>query len=147
MNWEFLKPYDIMELESESSIEEFEKEIGYTFPGDFKDFVRHCNGASFEKECFDVDIEEIGTTDFRPYSFNRTDSISIWRLSGFDETDEDLKEIAKKYINIADTSFGDLICYNVTDNHLYFIDHETLEIVKLADSFTEFSHMLYEDEY
>ena len=146
MNWDFLGPSDVEVLESENIIEEYEKEIGYTFPNDFKSFMRQCNGARLEKELFDVDIEDIGTTDFRTFSFNKDSASSIWDLGPFDEMDDYFKKLANKYTCIADTSFGDFICYNVKNDRLYFFDHETLKKIKLANSFTEFSRMLYEDE-
>ena len=146
MNWDFLGPSDVEKLESENIIEEYENKVGYTFPEDFKSFMRQCNGAFLEKELFDVDIEEIGTTDFRTFSFNKDSSSSMWEFGEFDEMDDYFKKLAKKYICIADTSFGDFICYNIKNDKLYFFDHETLRKVKLANSFTEFSQMLYEDE-
>ena len=52
MNWDFLGPSDVENLESENIIEEYENKVGYTFPEDFKSFMRQCNGAFLEKELF-----------------------------------------------------------------------------------------------
>ena len=43
-------------------------------------------------------------------------------------------------------SFGDHICFDTTNNHIVFIDHETLETEELADTFSEFINSLYEYE-
>ena len=34
--------------------------------------------------------------------------------------------------------FGNLICFDKTNDHIVFIDHETLSIEPVADSFSEF---------
>lgn len=40
MNWRWVKP-----LESEDLIKEYEENIGYTFPNEYKEVVKNYNGA------------------------------------------------------------------------------------------------------
>ncbi len=143
MNWSHLNIYRHRELKSENMILEFEEMMKYTLPEDFKDFVRHHNGARLINDAFDVNIEAIGTTDFSPLSFNKGDPENIWNFCEWYNEDE--QDFVGKYLEFGMTSAGDHICFDMTNNHIVLIDHETLEIAEVADTFTEFSHMLYED--
>lgn len=144
-NWDHLKFEDVEELESKDLVEEFEKLIGYVFPEDFKDFVYKYNCPYFITDTFDVDIEDIGSTVFDLHSFNKDSGCSVWKM--YEWYNEDEQDFVGKYIQFGSSGFGDYICFDMETNEVVFIDHETLEIVKLADTFTEFTHMLYEDDY
>ena len=147
MNWKDMEWDYVEELESDSIIEEFEAFVGYTFPEDYKECVKLYNGGAPEYTDFDVKNESIGTTciDYL-YSFNKDASESIWDLYGWDEFCEETEGLIGKYIAFAGDSGGNSLCFDTETNHIVFVDHETLEIEELADTFTEFINLLYEYE-
>ena len=142
MKWDFIE-----KLEDEKLIEEFEQFVGYTLPEDYKACVKLYNGGAPEWDSFDVKNEDIGTTDLGYlHSFNKDSGNSIWKLYDWDEECEEYKDFIGRYIEFTSTSFGDHICFDTTNNHIVFIDHETLETEELADTFSEFINSLYEYE-
>lgn len=42
------------------------------------------------------------------------------------------------YIVFACDPFGNIICFDKTNDHIVFIDHETLSMEPVADSFSKF---------
>ena len=50
------------------------------------------------------------------------------------------------YVVFANEPFGNIICFDKTNDHIVFIDHETLSIEYVADSFSEFIAGLKEIE-
>lgn len=140
MNWRWTKP-----LESDELITEYEERIGYTFPDDFKEFVRQYNGGRPEWKCF------YSWTGKRKHervfnnllSFNKEDRSSIWKYNDWDGSDWDSStngEI-KNYVMIARDAFGNLICYDRRTIGIVWVDHEEPDfpkaVEKVADSFTE----------
>ena len=145
MKWQEMKWSWVKQLKSDNLIEEFENMIGYTFPEDYKECVRLNNGGAPELEAFDVKNEYIGTTGFGYlYSFNKDDISSIWNLYEWDECDDDQRAFIGRYIPFTSSAGGDPVCFDTTNNHVVFIDHETLEVEELANSFSAFIEMLYE---
>ena len=51
MNWRWVKP-----LESEDLIKEYEENIGYTFPNEYKEVVKNYNGARPEFKEFKLNL-------------------------------------------------------------------------------------------
>lgn len=91
-------------------------------------------------------------------SFNKNDSeFTIWEaVVAYDGHIQVAKEcgdledinayetIFNRYVIFADTPFGNEIAFGRTDDSVVFIDHETLDVEKVADSFDEFLDCLYE---
>ncbi len=155
MDWDLATP-----LESKKLIEAYERLRRYTFPQSFKDCVELNNGGCPMLTEFDTDETEGRMFGFL-YSFNACEKqgITVWdNVNAYEirvqdaMADEDidcLNDIAYIYQNFvcfADTSFGDEIAFYKRDDSVVFIDHETLEIEKIADSFEEFIDSLYEED-
>ncbi len=155
MDWDLATP-----LESKKLIEAYERVRGYTFPQSFKDCVELNNGGRPKLTEFDTDETEGRIFDCL-YSFNAREEhgTTVWENVNTYETfardaiiDKDidwLSDVAYIYQNFvcfADTPFGDEIAFYKPDDRIVLIDHETLEIEKIADSFEEFIDSLYEED-
>ena len=51
-----------------------------------------------------------------------------------------------RYIPFAYSEGGNDICFDTSNNHIVYIDHETADIEEVADTFTGFINSLYEYE-
>lgn len=157
LKWEYIDP-----LESETLINEFEELVGYKFVDSYRQCVVQNNGGCPNKDVFDTDVAE-GRCIGYLFSFNKNDKFSVWDSIDIDKSNievaeqygvsgefERLKYIFDRYVAFADSPAGDDIAFDKTDDSVVFIDHETLEIEKIANSFDEFLSCLYEfedDEY
>lgn len=154
MKWEDVEP-----LESKKLIDEFEKLCDYTFPKSFRKCVKRNNGGTPEKDTFDTETTEERMIGFL-LSFNKDDSVpNMWDVvetyqtnialaekdGAWDEAEE-YRNILNKYVIFADTPFGDDIAFDRTDDSIVYIDHETFEVEKIADSFDEFLDCLYDED-
>ena len=145
MNWDNIELWDYNKLDSDSLIGEFEGLIKYVFPDDFKDFVLQYNWARPEKDTFDTKVTE-GRDIMAISSFNKEDIETIWNSYEWDEECEEFKGFTGRYIPFAFSNCGDDICFDASNNHIVYIDHETAEVEEVADTFTEFINSLYEYE-
>lgn len=152
MKWNFIKP-----LKSESSIDEFEELRGYKFQDSFRRCIIKNNGGRPEFDTFDTERTQercMGSL----LSFNKDDKWTVWFsveayeckidfAKQYDDIEEAsaLEEIFNRYVVFADTPFGDDIAFDKTDDSVVFIDHETLEVEKIADSFDAFLECLYDE--
>lgn len=146
MNWDNIELWDYNKLESDSLIGEFESLVKYVFPDDFKDFVRQYNWARPKKDEFDTKVTK-GRDIMAISSFNKDDGETIWNSYEWDEECEGFEGFTGRYIPFAFSNCGDDICFDASNNHIVYIDHETAEIEEVADTFTEFINSLYESEY
>lgn len=141
MEWRF-----VHNLQSEDLITDYEKTVKYCFPDDFKNCIKIYNGAYPILKVF---------TSFKGkrkrkrvfnhlFSFNKEDVSKIWSYNdwngGFHDWNEDGK--MENYVAFAGDPFGNLICFDKTNDKIVFIDHETLDIESVADSFTELVNSL-----
>ena len=153
LKWEYIEP-----LESETLISEFEKLVGYKFVDSYKQCVMQNNGGCTNKYVFDTDVAE-GRCMGYLFSFNKNGKLTIWDIVDISKSNievaeqygalgecERLKYIFERYVIFADTPFGDEIAFDKTDDSVVFIDHETLNVEKIADSFDEFLNCLRESE-
>ena len=141
MNWRWVKP-----LESEDLIKEYEENIGYTFPNEYKEVVKNYNGARPEFKEFKSKQgrrKKARVFEFL-FSFNKYDKWSIWGLNNWkgDMRDWNIDSKIENMVGFAGDPFGNLICFDKTNGHIVFVDHETLNIEPVADSFTEFINSL-----
>lgn len=152
MEWKQVVP-----LESESLIDEFEQLRGYKFPDSFRECVIKNNGGYPEFEAFDTETTEERVFGFFA-SFNKDDNRrSVWfsveayesninvakQLGDLEEATM-LTNLFNRYVVFADTPFGDDIAFDKTDDSVVYIDHETLKVEKIADSFDAFLDCLYD---
>ena len=133
MDWKYVIP-----LKSYASIIEFENISGYRFPPDFKKCVKNYNGGLPDKNAFDTDKHcEYLIKAF--LSFNKEDKESVWNAVEWHK-----EQLAGKYVIFAIDNFGNFICFDVHNDEIVFIEHETLVIEKVASCFTDFLNKLYE---
>ena len=151
MEWYFVKPLESVEL-----IDEFEEFVGYKFPVSFRNCVKENTGGSPEPNAFDTEFsKERELENFR--SFNKNNRCNMWDMVEiYSQNIEILKKnedydfldayinIAENYVIFADAAFGNLIAFDRADDSVVFIDHETQETEKIADSFDEFINGLYD---
>jgi hypothetical protein len=111
-------------------------------PEDFKECVKHNNGANPELEIFRTkNGKRIRKRVFNNLcSFNKENSGNIWRLNDWNGwmSDWNRNGEMENYISFAKDPFGNLICFDKTNNSVVWVDHETLNIEFVANSFTEF---------
>ena len=133
MDWKYVIP-----LKSYTSIIEFENIAEYRFPPDFKKCVKLYNGGLPTKNAFDTDkhSERLLKTFL---SFNKEDIDSVWNAIEWSK-----EELSGKYVTFAIDNFGNLVCFDIHNDEIVFIDHETFNIEKVADSFSNFLEKLYE---
>lgn len=141
MEWLFIKP-----LNSEELISEYEEKVCYRFPKDFKDCVKQNNSANPGLEVF---ISWYGKRKKKRvlnnlFSFNKEDRSTIWHYNDWNGKQREWNEDGRmvKYVAFAKDPFGNLICFDKTNDSIVWIDHETLNIEFVADSFTEFINSL-----
>ncbi|MCQ2593317.1 MAG: SMI1/KNR4 family protein [Treponema sp.] len=134
MNWRSVKP-----LVFETEIEEFELKIKYQFPTSFKELIQLYNGGKPSDKIFNTKATK-GRVFNNLLSFNKSDPVNIWMLNDWDGLMSDWNKdgLMNSYVAFAQDPFGNLICFEKSNNHIIFIDHETLSIELVADSFTKF---------
>ena len=132
MQWKYVKP-----LLSSESISEFETVIKYKFPDDFKKCVLENNGGRPDSRAFDTDCTK--ERELKSFlSFNKDDIESIWKISEWNKS-----ELSDKYVAFAIDNFGNLICFEIKNNNVIFLDLETLSTEKISDDFMGFLNGLY----
>lgn len=136
-----MKWFSIKKLESEDLIKEYERKVHYHFPIEFVEFVKENNGGYPEFENFNTknNVEVFN----RLYSFNKNDRTNIWRE--FDWLGKD--EMENTYVIFACDPFGNQICFDKRNDNIVFLNHETMDIQVIADSFNDFiNNKLYKYE-
>jgi SMI1 / KNR4 family. len=134
MNWRSVKP-----LVSGKEVEEFEEKIRYQFPTSFKEFIRLNNGGKPSHKAFNTK-----TTKERVFnnllSFNKNDSLNIWIFNDWDGimSDWNKTDLMNSYVAFAQDAFGNLICFDRSNNHIVLIEHETMCVEPVAENFNKF---------
>ncbi len=134
----------VIPLKNVGSIDEFERKVGFKFPQSFRELVIANNAGYPNKAVFDTDIVAEGCIQ-NLYSFNREDEINIFDF--YDWGAEDFEELGWKYIEFASSDGGDPIAFDPRTGHIIYIDHETLNVKQVAETFDEFLEKLYELDY
>ena len=141
MKWDYVE-----ELKSVQLISEYEEKVSYHFPGEFKEFIILYNAGYPEYTIFNSyrGKKKIKRVFNYLYSFNKEDKDCIWEYNDWNGYMSGWNTEGKmeKYVAFAGDPFGNLICFDKTDDKIVFIDHETHEIEEVADSFTEFINSL-----
>lgn len=132
MEWKYVKP-----LTSTSLIDDFEALTKYRFCQSFKDCVINNNGARPSNKAFDTDkTKERMLKSF--LSFNKEDRETVWKI--FEWCKEDLGD---KFVPFAIDNFGNLICFDKSNDNVVFLDHEVASCELVADNFDNFLAKLY----
>lgn len=143
MEWKFID-----HLKSEELITKYEEKVDYCFPEDFKECVKQNNGAYPENHVF---LSWHGKRKRKRvfnylYSFNKDDVSTIWHYNDWKGDMSDWYKFSngevENYVTFASDPFGNLICFDKRNDSVVWIDHETLNIEFVADSFTEFINSL-----
>ena len=147
MNWEYVRP-----LQSEDLITEYEEQIGYEFPADFKNCVIQFNNGYPEKKffCSWKGKRKRKRVFNHLYSFNKEDISSIWRYNDWRGSFSDWFRLSdgeiEHYVVFAGDPFGNLICYDRRTDKIVFINHEEADfsaaVEEIADSFTKLINSL-----
>ncbi len=145
MTWQEMEWRYVKEIKSENLIKEFEQVVGYVLPDDFKESIHFINGGRPEFAFFDTELCEERDI-LQICSFNKDDPGSIWDSYEWDEECEEFEGFTGRYIPFAYSGCGDDICFDSSNNHIVYIDHEEAEVEEVADTFTEFINSLYECE-
>lgn len=131
MDWKYVKP-----LSNEENITVFERMTAFSLPESFKECVRRYNGARPKCRAFDTDKQT--WRELKSFlSFNREDKETLWKMY-----EACSAAYEGRYIPFAIDHFGNLICF-ARNRQIVFLDHETLNIEKIAPSFDEFMFSLY----
>ena len=135
MNWRWTEP-----LESEGLISEFEAKENYDFPKDYIEIIKNFNAGYPELEEF---ISLQGKRKRKRVfssllSLNKGSKSNMWRTNEIIHTVWAKNGELDQYVVFANDPFGNKICFDKTNDHIVFIDHETLSIEPVADSFSDF---------
>ena len=134
MNWRSVKP-----LVSDNIIDEFEETINYRFPDSFREFVKINNGGQPSHKMFNTKtVKERVFNNL--LSFNKEDLNNVWRTNDWngEMADWNNDKRMEKYVTCAQDAFGNLICFDKTNDKIVFIDHEDLNIEPVSNSFERF---------
>ena len=141
MEWEYVRP-----LQAETLVDDYEKTIKYEFPEEFILCAKHNNNGYPKLSSF---ISWKGRRKRKRvfdhlFSFNTEDRTTIWNYNDWNGRFHDWNENGEMndYVAFAGDPFGNLICFDKTNDHIVFIDHETLEIEDVADNFSDFINNL-----
>ena len=133
MNWKYVKT-----LKSANLIDEFETLVCYELPKEFKECVLQYNGGRPERKGFDTDA--IKGRELKSFlSFNKEDRETVWKIYEWNK-----EELANKYFAFAIDNFGNLICFDMNEDNVVFLNHEDLSVEHIAKTFTKFLELLYE---
>lgn len=132
MKWKNTKP-----LHSEDLIEDFEKEIEFSFPRSFRKIILKNNGGRPARFRFSTN-KAVGRCIERFLSFYKEDPKSIWNILMTKN-----KDFERKYIPFAIDDFGNPICFDRYSRKIIFIFLETMEEEYVADNFDDFLKKLY----
>ena len=132
MEWKYVKP-----LKTERLITDFENLVNYKFPEEFRKIVLLYNGGRPQNRTFDTEkVRERVLKSF--LSFNENDKETVWKIH---EWNSDM--LGKRFVPFAIDNFGNLICFDVKNSTIVFLNHENGKSEKIADSFHDFLRGLY----
>ncbi len=132
MNWKYVKT-----LKTENLIADFESLACYEFPEEFRDCVMHYNGGRPERKGFDTNLNS-GRELKSFLSFNTDDKETVWKIYEWNKD-----ELSNKYLAFAIDNFGNLICFDMNNDNVVFLNHEDLSVEHIANTFAEFLELLY----
>jgi len=128
ITWSYIK-----RLTLETLIADFERENNVVFPDDLKACLAKNNGGRPSRNLFDTKRSKENV--FKALlSFNESDPETVYMAFPIHGT-------GKQLVPFASTPSGDLIC--IRDNAIVLYSHETGDVEKAADSFTELLSKLY----
>lgn len=128
----------VKKLEAPTLINEFEELVKYKYSESFKNFVLKNNGGRPARRTFDTNKKK--ERELKSFlSFNKKDRETVWKIFEWNQHD-----LNKKLAPFAIDNFGNLICFKIESDEVVFLNHDNLDLEKIAHSFDEFLEMLYE---
>ena len=131
LSWKYVKM-----LKNAKSVEDFENSSGLMLPEDMKAFLKINNGGRPSKHNFDTERSK-GRVMKSLLSFNETDVETIYDAMNA------LKKEKAYLVPFASDPAGNYICYNTRNQEIVLWLHETDTLERIAESFTEFTALLY----
>ncbi len=115
-----------------SLVEEFENKFGIKLDDSYRSFLIKYNGG----ETPDTNWNGKCRSDIRFfYGIDLQNECDILKAL---ECEIAQTLLEKKYLPIAENSFGDCFCINLEDEKIYFSYHDREQIILIAESFAEF---------
>lgn len=133
MEWKYVKKLINLDI-----ISEFENMVGYNFCEAFKNCVVCYNGGRPSKKTFNTN-KKTGREIKSFLSFNKDDLETVWKLYEWCK-----KELDNRYIPFAIDNFGNLICFEISNDNVIFINLENISIEFIANDFVSFLNKLYD---
>lgn len=130
IEWKHIKP-----LKSVEVFDECERYTKYKLSDTFKECVIANNGGTPSKMIFDTDKKQERLFE-KLLSFNHEDKGNIWDM--LDWAKEDLQPFKYQYLPFGIDPFGNLIYFNINNDNIIFLNHESLEKEIVAKDFDEF---------
>lgn len=115
-------------------IEDAELFLRYTFPDDYKDFIKQNHGCLLGKSLFECDGSDhfVGRLlAFDPKCVDMIHAISIF-----------FGPYVGRYIAFAPCNSYDFLCFDTSNDKVVMWNHGTDCIVKVADTFSDFIKLL-----
>lgn len=131
MEWKYVK-----ELKNYDNVNEFEKITNIKLPQDYIELIKKYNGARPSLKLFKT-VSGVEHVVKAILSYNKEDRENIFKT--YDWIKE---QLPINFVPIASDPAGNYICYN-KDFELYYWEHETTNVEKIADSFSDFINNLY----
>ena len=133
MDWKYVKALNSNEL-----IDDYECMVKYVFCDSFKKCIMEHNGGRPSMRIFDTDkAKERELKSF--LSFNKDDRETVWKIFDWNKD-----ELTDKYIPFAIDNFGNLICFDASNDKIVFVNHEDMTIEMIANDFDTFLNGLYD---
>ena len=115
-----------------SQVEEFENKFGIKLNESYRSFLIKYNGG----ETPDTNWNGKCRSNIRFfYGIDLQNECDILKAL---ESEIAQNLLEKKYLPIAENSFGDCFCINLEDEKIYFSYHDREQIILIAESFAEF---------
>lgn len=130
MEWKYK-----IEIADEHVFSELEKEYGIVFPDELKTFIEENNAATPSKYNFMVgNVEKVFGAVL---SFNRGENDTDTVFTALAAIDD------KQIIPFGIDSFGNYICYSMTNHDIVFWDHENGSVTSTEKNLSDFIASLY----
>ena len=133
MEWKYIK-----ELKSLDLIDDYECLVKDVFCDSFRKCVIANNGGRPSSKVFDTDVSK--ERELKSFlSFNKDDRETVWKIFEWNK-----EELTNKYVPFAIDNFGNLICFDASNDKIVFINHEDMSVEFIADNFDSFMSGLYD---
>lgn len=117
---------------------EVSKLLGYNLPIDYCTFYSKQLTTHIKPNLFKVNGKEKIIRYL--YTMDKNSKTYIAKFINFDS------QYSGQIVPFAELEFGDTLCFDKSTNNIVYYNHEEDSIIKLADSWDDFSKQLYSEE-